>query len=174
LVPAQKKLPAERPPHAQDKMPGPALSPAEALKKMKAPEGFSVELVASEPDLVNPVAMTFDEKGRIWVTESLEYPRRSAGPVARAGGGEALPDRADPARRGAGDGAGGDGGAGGAGAAGAVAVAEPAALAVRDLSGTVSTKVVSRVLTGRYSVREKKPKRLTGSVAVVVLQGIDM
>ncbi len=67
-------------PHAQDKPPGPALTPAEALKKMKVPEGFTVELVAAEPDIVNPVAMCFDEKGRVWVTESLEYPRRSAGP----------------------------------------------------------------------------------------------
>jgi putative membrane-bound dehydrogenase-like protein len=66
-------------PHAQDKPPGPALSPAEAIAKMKVPEGFTVELVAGEPDLVNPVAMTFDEKGRIWVTESLEYPRKQAG-----------------------------------------------------------------------------------------------
>src|SRR5262245_12917358 len=47
---------------------------------MKVPEGFKVELVASEPDLVNPVAMTFDEKGRIWIAESLEYPRRQSGP----------------------------------------------------------------------------------------------
>ena len=44
------------------------------------PEGFTVEVVASEPDIVNPVAMTFDERGRVWVTESLEYPRKSAGP----------------------------------------------------------------------------------------------
>jgi len=67
-------------PHAQDKPPGPALSPAEAIKKMTVPEGFSVELVASEPDIVNPVAMTIDERGRFWITESLEYPRREAGP----------------------------------------------------------------------------------------------
>lgn len=67
-------------PHAQDKPPGPALTPAEAIAKMKVPEGFTVELVASEPDLVNPIGMTFDEKGRIWVTESLEYPRRDSGP----------------------------------------------------------------------------------------------
>lgn len=66
-------------PHAQDKPPGPALSPAEAIKKMQVPEGFSVELVASEPDIVNPVAMTIDEKGRFWITESLEYPRREPG-----------------------------------------------------------------------------------------------
>src|SRR5262245_15112965 len=77
LAPAQK---AQQPPHGQDHLPGPALSPAEAIKKMTVPEGFSVELVAAEPDIVNPVAMTFDERGRIWITESLEYPRKSAGP----------------------------------------------------------------------------------------------
>ena len=66
-------------PHAQDKPPGPALSPQEAIAKMKVPEGFAVELVASEPDLVNPVAFTFDEQGRIWVAESLEYPRKQPG-----------------------------------------------------------------------------------------------
>ncbi len=70
----------ERIPHAQDKPPGPALSPAEAIAKMTMPEGFTVELVASEPDVVNPVAMTIDERGRFWITESLEYPRRSPGP----------------------------------------------------------------------------------------------
>jgi putative membrane-bound dehydrogenase-like protein len=70
----------ERIPHAQDKPPGPALSPAEAIAKMTVPEGFTVELVASEPDIVNPVAMTIDERGRFWITESLEYPRRSPGP----------------------------------------------------------------------------------------------
>ena len=71
--------PKEPIPHGQDQLPGPPLSPQEAIKKMKVPDGFHVELVAAEPDLVNPVAMTFDEKGRIWITESLEYPRRSAG-----------------------------------------------------------------------------------------------
>jgi putative membrane-bound dehydrogenase-like protein len=77
-LPAQKK--ADQPPHGQDTVPGPPLSPAEAIRKMQVPDGFSVELVAAEPDLVNPVAMTFDERGRIWITESLEYPRRDAGP----------------------------------------------------------------------------------------------
>jgi putative membrane-bound dehydrogenase-like protein len=77
-TPAQKGRPPV--PHGQDRMPGPALTPQEALEKMQVPPGFSVELVASEPDIVNPVAMCFDEKGRIWITESLEYPRRSAGP----------------------------------------------------------------------------------------------
>src|SRR5258708_27284790 len=56
-------------PHGQSQPPGPALSPQEAIKKMQVPPGFHVELVAAEPDLINPVAMTFDEKGRIWITE---------------------------------------------------------------------------------------------------------
>jgi putative heme-binding domain-containing protein len=77
---AQDKPKKEVIPHAQDRPPGPALSPQEALKKMQVPPGFHVELVAAEPDIVNPVAMTFDERGRIWITESIEYPRRSAGP----------------------------------------------------------------------------------------------
>ncbi len=47
---------------------------------MTVPHGFHVEVVASEPDIVNPVALTFDERGRVWITESLEYPRRAPGP----------------------------------------------------------------------------------------------
>jgi putative membrane-bound dehydrogenase-like protein len=67
-------------PRAQDKPPGPPLSPAEAVAKMTVPEGFKVELVAAEPDVMNPVAMAIDERGRFWITESFEYPRHSAGP----------------------------------------------------------------------------------------------
>jgi glucose/arabinose dehydrogenase len=72
---------AEEPfiPRRQSKPPGPPKSPAEAIAAMEVPPGFSVELVASEPDLVNPVAMTIDEKGRFWVCESLEYPRHEPG-----------------------------------------------------------------------------------------------
>ncbi len=67
-------------PRAQDRPPGPPLSAEEAVKKMTVPEGFTVEVVASEPQLMNPVAMCIDEQGRFWVTESFEYPRREAGP----------------------------------------------------------------------------------------------
>ena len=59
--------------------------PRRRSAKMTVPPGFRVELVASEPDIVNPVAMTFDERGRVWITESLEYPRQSAGPGPRPG-----------------------------------------------------------------------------------------
>ena len=52
----------------------PALSPAEAQQRFKAPPGFEVRLFASEPMVVNPVAMTWDERGRLWVLELYEYP----------------------------------------------------------------------------------------------------
>ena len=66
-------------PHAQDKPPNEPRDPQTAAKMMTVPEGFSVEVVAAEPDIVNPVAMAIDERGRFWITESLEYPRREPG-----------------------------------------------------------------------------------------------
>src|SRR5256885_1647067 len=66
-------------PWRQDQPPNPPYAPQEALGKMSVPDGFNVELVASEPDIVNPIAMTFDDRGRIFVTESIEYPRKAAG-----------------------------------------------------------------------------------------------
>lgn len=67
-------------PRKQTKPPGPPLSPSEALSKMVVPEGFHVEMVACEPDIQNPVAMAFDDAGRIYITESFEYPRHEPGP----------------------------------------------------------------------------------------------
>ena len=52
----------------------PALPPEEAAKKMTLPEGFEARIFASEPQVVNPVAMTWDERGRLWVVELYEYP----------------------------------------------------------------------------------------------------
>ena len=66
-------------PHRQDRLPNRPYSPEEAIEAMTVPPGFAVELVAAEPDIVNPIAMAFDDRGRIWVTESLEYPRKEAG-----------------------------------------------------------------------------------------------
>jgi putative membrane-bound dehydrogenase-like protein len=50
------------------------LHPDEAAKKMTLPEGFEARIFAFEPDVVNPVAMTWDERGRLWVVELYEYP----------------------------------------------------------------------------------------------------
>src|SRR6266496_1100390 len=52
----------------------PALSPVEAQKKFVVPDGFEVRLFAAEPEVINPVAMTWDERGRLWVLELYEYP----------------------------------------------------------------------------------------------------
>jgi putative membrane-bound dehydrogenase-like protein len=52
----------------------PALSPADERKSFAVPPGFQVRLFASEPEVVNPVAMSFDERGRLWVLELYEYP----------------------------------------------------------------------------------------------------
>jgi len=52
----------------------PALSPEEAQKRFTVPAGFEIRLFASEPEVVNPVAMTWDERGRLWVLELYEYP----------------------------------------------------------------------------------------------------
>jgi putative membrane-bound dehydrogenase-like protein len=48
--------------------------PDKAAAKMTVPEGFRVELVASEPDVRQPVAIDFDERGRLWVMQYLQYP----------------------------------------------------------------------------------------------------
>ena len=50
------------------------LSPAESLAAMKLPPGFTVSLVASEPEMIKPIAMTTDARGRLWVVESHSYP----------------------------------------------------------------------------------------------------
>ena len=53
--------------------PSPVLSPEQALQSFKIAPGFRVELVASEPLVRDPVALTFDPDGRIWVVEMRGY-----------------------------------------------------------------------------------------------------
>jgi putative membrane-bound dehydrogenase-like protein len=48
----------------------------ETLAQMYLPAGFKAEVVVSEPDIHQPVAMAFDERGRIWVAEAYSYPVR--------------------------------------------------------------------------------------------------
>ncbi len=50
------------------------LAPAEAMKLFRLPPGLKIELVASEPDVVDPVAIRFDEANRMWVVEMRDYP----------------------------------------------------------------------------------------------------
>lgn len=46
----------------------------DAVKSMTVPPGFRVSLFAGEPDVVQPIAMTTDDRGRLWVVECLSYP----------------------------------------------------------------------------------------------------
>ncbi|HSI32307.1 MAG: PVC-type heme-binding CxxCH protein [Phycisphaerae bacterium] len=50
------------------------LTAEQQLKTFKLPEGFTIQLVAHEPDLHKPINIAIDAKGRLWVTSSLEYP----------------------------------------------------------------------------------------------------
>lgn len=58
-----------------------------ALKTMTVPEGYKIELFASEkefPNLANPMQMSFDDKGRLWVATMPTYPHYRPG--------DAMPD----------------------------------------------------------------------------------
>ncbi|HEY1190278.1 MAG TPA: PVC-type heme-binding CxxCH protein [Gemmata sp.] len=55
----------------------PYLKPSETVAKFKVPEEFEVKLFAGEPECINPVAFTIDEKGRVWVVECFEYPKKT-------------------------------------------------------------------------------------------------
>ncbi len=50
------------------------LTPAEAMARMKLAPGFQVSLFAGEPDVLQPLAMNWDDRGRMWVIEYLQYP----------------------------------------------------------------------------------------------------
>lgn len=53
----------------------PSLSPAETVAKFKLPPGFKAQVVTAEPDLVQPIAMTQDDRGRLWVLTNTNYPK---------------------------------------------------------------------------------------------------
>ena len=50
------------------------LSPAESMSQIQIPAGFELKLFASEPDIINPIYMNWDERGRLWVIETIDYP----------------------------------------------------------------------------------------------------
>ncbi len=50
------------------------LTPREEQTTFRLPKGFEIDLVATEPDVIDPVAMAFDEVGRIFVAEMRGYP----------------------------------------------------------------------------------------------------
>lgn len=51
-----------------------AFTAAESQKRTQVLPDFDLELFASEPNITNPISMAWDEKGRLWVIETIDYP----------------------------------------------------------------------------------------------------
>jgi uncharacterized protein len=75
-------LPAELPnylagergnPGRFNEMPAP-LPVAESMRHISTPGGFRVELFAAEPDIIKPITMNWDDRGRAWIAETVDYP----------------------------------------------------------------------------------------------------
>ncbi len=50
------------------------LAPAESMKRLVTFPEFTTSLFASEPDIIKPLWLAFDERGRLWIAESVDYP----------------------------------------------------------------------------------------------------
>lgn len=65
-------------PNYENRNPAPKLqaplSPAESQLLTQIPVGFKMQLFAAEPDIEKPIAMAWDERGRLWVLETVDYP----------------------------------------------------------------------------------------------------
>jgi putative membrane-bound dehydrogenase-like protein len=64
---------AERPVYDSEPSREPLSSPADVARGMKLPEGFKASVFAAEPDVRQPIAITTDERGRLWVAENYTY-----------------------------------------------------------------------------------------------------
>jgi len=73
---AKVKVPGPPPPPL-DLVKNAGLTPEQAVKAISLPDGFGVTLFAGEPDIVQPVAFTIDDRGRLWVAEAMTYPKRA-------------------------------------------------------------------------------------------------
>lgn len=68
----------------QQSGPQPPLEPKDALQSISVPDGFTVQLVACEPQVVDPINLAFGHDGSLWVVEMGDYPM---GVEGQAGGG---------------------------------------------------------------------------------------
>lgn len=75
---AQPTFEVAKMPNYERKDPAPMyqlpLSPEESQTLIQIPVGFKLELFGSEPDIRKPIAMEWDEKGRLWIVETVDYP----------------------------------------------------------------------------------------------------
>jgi putative heme-binding domain-containing protein len=52
----------------------PPRTPDDERKLLHLPPGFEIQLVAAEPDIYKPLNLAFDAHGRLWVSDTVEYP----------------------------------------------------------------------------------------------------
>jgi hypothetical protein len=57
--------------------------PAATAAKMKVSAGLRVEVITAEPDIVQPIACTSDDRGRLWLLENRNYPEAPGKPIDR-------------------------------------------------------------------------------------------
>jgi len=75
--PPLQRLPGEVPNY--ERRPAPIayqapLSPKDSLRYTQVPADFDLRLFATEPDIVKPISLAWDERGRAWVVEARDYP----------------------------------------------------------------------------------------------------
>ena len=75
--PPLQRLPGEVPNY--ERRPEPVkyqapLSPKDSMRYTQVPADFDLQLFAAEPDVVKPIYMAWDERGRAWVVEARDYP----------------------------------------------------------------------------------------------------
>jgi putative membrane-bound dehydrogenase-like protein len=75
-------LEAETKPPSEGKKETSPLRPSQERTSFRLAGGLRMELIAAEPEIESPVAMAFDEDGRLWVVEMRDYPN---GPSVGAG-----------------------------------------------------------------------------------------
>jgi len=61
----------------------PSLSPEESLASTEVAKDFRMDLVATEPNIIDPVAMAFDEAGRLFVIEMIDYSEKDKARLGR-------------------------------------------------------------------------------------------
>jgi glucose/arabinose dehydrogenase len=67
-------LPAAAPKPADPDGPPSPLTPQEAARRFKVADGLAIGLAASEPEVAQPLSITFDDRGRMWVLQYRQYP----------------------------------------------------------------------------------------------------
>jgi putative membrane-bound dehydrogenase-like protein len=75
--PAEALAKVKAPPPPADAVKNAGLTPDAAARAITLTDGFKATLFAGEPEVTQPVAMSIDDRGRLWVAEAHTYPKRA-------------------------------------------------------------------------------------------------